>query len=236
MLGSSSDVARHGIYLHHSNLWPSNNFSMKSIGVEADGESPVLTMLIIDYHVRSSSQSLVIRVQQPRVLVVLDFILPVVEFFVPSLGMVTGRDEMMHPENDPFTKSEDIVLSQSIFFQQSDDMYLSPQRRLIADGCDIDEFIYDGCNGTLHLITDSELKNGTLGTHPPIILIGRGKKLRFRNVKIEVCNVMYASVNLFAFYFNVEFSVRPVIKHFRKGLNYFRKIVMFILQFISEPF
>lgn len=186
MLGSSSDASRQGIRSDHSKMSSSNDVSGRCIGAVADAETPILTMLIMDYHQRSSSQSLVIRIQQPRILVVLDFLLPVVEFFVPALGVVTGREETMHSQNDPLTKCEDIVLSESIYLQQSDVVYLSPQRRLIVDCYGIDEFIYDGCGGAIHLIADSELKNKSPGTLPVIILIGRGKKLRFKNVKFEV--------------------------------------------------
>ncbi|CAA6659805.1 unnamed protein product [Spirodela intermedia] len=190
MLGSSSDVSRQGICSYHSKMWSSNDVSNRCIGPVADAETPILTMLIMDYHQRSSSQSLVIRIQQPRILVVLDFLLPVVEFFVPALGVVTGREEMMHPENDPLTKCEDIILLESIYLQQSNVVYLSPQRRLIVDGCGIDEFIYDGCGGAIHLITDSELKNKFPGTLPIIILIGRGKNCGLRMSNLRSCTYL----------------------------------------------
>ncbi|MQL90982.1 hypothetical protein Taro_023594, partial [Colocasia esculenta] len=185
MLGSSSDASRHGIFSYPS----LNDDFARYAGPEADTDHPNLTMLIMDYHFRSSSQSLVIRIQQPRILAVLDFLLPVIEFFVPALGVVTGREETMHAQNDPLTKCDDIVLSESIYMQQSDALYLSPTRRLIVDGCG-DEFIYDGCGGTIHLTDGSEFKTKSSVTQPPIILIGRGKKLRFKNVKFEIeCGV-----------------------------------------------
>uniref|UniRef100_A0A0D9VFX1 C2 domain-containing protein n=1 Tax=Leersia perrieri TaxID=77586 RepID=A0A0D9VFX1_9ORYZ len=142
-----------------------------------------LTMLILDYRWRSSFQSFVIRIQQPRVLVVLDFLLPVVEFFVPNLGTITGREESLDPKNDPLIKSDDIILCEPIFFQKENFIQLSPGRQLIVDGCNIDDFTYDGCGGTISLCDEYD-KKGQLysGT---IIILGRGKKLRFRNVKIE---------------------------------------------------
>ncbi|CAL5058295.1 unnamed protein product [Urochloa decumbens] len=142
-----------------------------------------LTMLILDYRWRSSFQSFVIRIQQPRVLVVLDFLLPVVEYFVPSLGTITGRDESLDPKNDPLMRSDDIILSEHVFLQKENVIQLSPGRQLIVDGCDIDEFTYDGCGGTISLCEEFD-KKGQLcsGT---IIIIGRGKRLRFKNVKIE---------------------------------------------------
>ncbi|KAL6634351.1 hypothetical protein ACP70R_027022 [Stipagrostis hirtigluma subsp. patula] len=142
-----------------------------------------LTMLILDYRSRSSFQSFVIRIQQPRILVVLDFLLPVVEYFVPSLGTITGREEILDPKNDPLMRSDDIILSEPVFFQKENFVQLSPGRQLIVDGCDIDEFTYDGCGGTISLCEEFD-KKGQLysGT---IIIVGRGKRLRFKNVKIE---------------------------------------------------
>uniref|UniRef100_A0ACD5YZI2 Uncharacterized protein n=1 Tax=Avena sativa TaxID=4498 RepID=A0ACD5YZI2_AVESA len=142
-----------------------------------------LTMLILDYRWRSSFKSFVIRVQQPRILVVLDFVLPVVGFFVPSLGTITGRDESLDPKNDPLMTSNDIILSGPVFLQRENVIQLSPERQLIVDGCDIDEFTYDGCGGTISLCEEFD-KKGQLysGT---IIIVGRSKRLRFKNVKIE---------------------------------------------------
>ncbi|BAF08745.2 Os02g0470400 [Oryza sativa Japonica Group] len=142
-----------------------------------------LTMVILDYRWRSSFQSFVIRIQEPRVLVVLDFLLPVVEFFVPNLGTITGREESLDPKNDPLIKSDDIILCEPVFFQRENFIQLSPGRQLIVDGCDIDDFTYDGCGGTISLCDEYD-KKGQLysGT---IIILGRGKKLRFKNVKIE---------------------------------------------------
>ncbi|XP_034685144.1 uncharacterized protein LOC117914069 isoform X2 [Vitis riparia] len=65
------------------------------------------TMFLMDYRLRVSSQSYVIRLQQPRVLVVPDFLLAVGEFFVPALGAITGREELM----DPISRNKSIVLS-----------------------------------------------------------------------------------------------------------------------------
>ncbi|XP_078433928.1 calcium-dependent lipid-binding family protein isoform X2 [Wolffia australiana] len=177
MLGSSYDASGLGVF--------SNDAHAKTIDSERAADSPVLTMLIMDYHLRSSSQSLVVRIQQPHLLVVLDFILPVVEFFVPAIGVVTGREEMMHPEKDPLRNTDDIVVSESIYFQQNKVVYLSPQKRLIVDGCSVGESIYDGCGGTMHLHFDPESRNKSVGRENIIIIIGRGKRLRFKNIKIE---------------------------------------------------
>jgi vacuolar protein sorting-associated protein 13A/C len=153
-------------------------------GSSTDAGVSNLTMLILDYRWRSSFQSFVIRIQQPRILVVLDFLLPVVEYFVPSLGTITGREESLDPKNDPLMRSDDIILSEPFFLQRENTIQLSPGRQLIVDASEIDEFTYDGCGGTISLCEEFD-KNGQLysGT---IIIVGRGKRLRFKNVKIEV--------------------------------------------------
>ncbi|XP_038986983.1 uncharacterized protein LOC103722332 isoform X2 [Phoenix dactylifera] len=188
MLGSYSDVSKPAVY-NISSLpgtcpgSPTNDVSTKISENATDIDVSNLTMLVMDYRWRSSFQSFVIRIQQPRILVVLDFLLAVVEYFVPSLGAITGREESLKPKNDPLTNSYDIILSESIYMQRDDIVHLSPRRKLIVDGCGIDEFTYDGCGGTISLSEEFDMKEQSFsGT---IIIIGRGQKLRFKNVKIE---------------------------------------------------
>ncbi|CAI9779714.1 unnamed protein product [Fraxinus pennsylvanica] len=157
----------------------------KQIFPELNVDLPNSTMFLMDSRWRPSSQSFVVRIQQPRVLVVPDFLLTVCEFFVPALGTITGRDEMMDPKNDPISKNNSIVLSGPFYKQMEDIVQLSPSRQLVADAVGIDEYLYDGCGKTIRLTDEKEMKEfhstGTL----PIIIIGRGKRLRFVNVKIE---------------------------------------------------
>lgn len=157
-----------------------SSYDVESITKDASN----LTMLIMDYRWRSSFQSFVIRIQQPRVLVVLDFILAVAEYLFPALGTITGREETLDPKNDPLTYCDNIILSGSVYMQKDDIVYLSPRRQLIVDGYGMEEFTYDGCGGTISLSEEFDL-NGR-SSSGIIILIGRGKKLRFRNVKIKV--------------------------------------------------
>lgn len=146
---------------------------------------PNPTMFLMDYRWRISSQSFVVRVQQPRVLVVPDFLLAVAEFFVPALGTITGREETMDPKNDPLSRNNSIVLSEPIYKQTEDLVHLSPGKQLVADAVGIDEYTYDGCGRTLCLSEETNLKEIRSSRLEPIIVIGRGKRLRFVNVKIE---------------------------------------------------
>ncbi|WVZ12338.1 hypothetical protein V8G54_016868 [Vigna mungo] len=148
-------------------------------------DMPISTMFLIDYRWRVSSQSYVIRIQQPRVLVVPDFLLAVAEFFVPSLGALTGREEIMDPKNDPISKNSSIVLMESIYKQKEDVVHLSPSKQLVADWVGIDEYTYDGCGKVICLSVETDAKEVRTTRFRPIIVIGHGKKLRFVNVKIE---------------------------------------------------
>ncbi|CAL9040995.1 unnamed protein product [Musa banksii] len=187
MLGSHTNIYKPGLL----NLGPGGtDLTIPKDGVPAknlesatDTGASYLTMLILDYRWRASFQSIVIRIQQPRVLVVIDFLLAVAEFFVPSLGSITGREETMNPKNDALINSDDIILSGSLYMQRDEVVHLSPRRQLIVDGCASSEFIYDGGGGTLSLSEEYDIKGQSYTG--PIIIIGRGKKLRFRNVKIE---------------------------------------------------
>lgn len=147
---------------------------------------PTSTMVVMDCRWRLASQSFVLRIQQPRILVVPDFLLSVCEFFVPSLGAMTGREEIMDPKNDPISKSNSIILSTPLYEQKEDLVLLSPNRQLVADAVGIDEYTYDGCGKTIHLTDKVEVKGLHSSGIQHIIIIGRGKRLRFVNVKIEV--------------------------------------------------
>ncbi|KAL3831089.1 hypothetical protein ACJIZ3_019891 [Penstemon smallii] len=157
----------------------------KQMSPERNADLPNSTMFLMDARWRLSSQSFVLRVQQPRVLVVPDFLLAVGEFFVPALGTITGREEMMDPKNDPISKNNSIVLSAPLYKQIEDIVQLSPGRQLVADTVGIDEYIYDGCGNIICLTDEKEVKEFHASVIRPIIIIGRGKRLRFVNVKFE---------------------------------------------------
>ncbi|KAJ6768459.1 hypothetical protein OIU74_022180, partial [Salix koriyanagi] len=185
MLGSSTDATKQvsggniPYSLNRSSFWRMNS----EYDLEAD--APNSTMFLMDYRWRPSSQSFVVRIQQPRVLVVPDFLLAVGEYFVPSLGTITGREELINPKKDPISRSNCIVLSESVYKQSEDVVHLSPSRQLVADAKLVDEYTYDGCGKIICLSEETNTKEFHSGRSRPIIVIGRGKRLRFVNVKIE---------------------------------------------------
>ncbi|KAH1088253.1 hypothetical protein AAZX31_07G215500 [Glycine max] len=184
MLGSSADASKQTVTGNVPFLFNPGSFRRTTSEVEID-DMPISTMFLMDYRWRVSSQSYVIRVQQPRVLVVPDFLLAVAEFFVPSLGALTGREEKMDPKNDPISRNSSIVLMESIYKQEEDVVHLSPSKQLVADSVGIDEYTYDGCGKVICLSVETDAKEVRSTRFRPIIVIGHGKKLRFVNVKIE---------------------------------------------------
>ncbi|GKV06822.1 hypothetical protein SLEP1_g18658 [Rubroshorea leprosula] len=183
MLGSSTDASKQA----SAGNFPFSNkssFSGANSKVGSVLDLPISTMFLTDYRWRESSQSLVLRLQQPRLLVVPDFLLAVAEFFVPALGAITGRDETMDPKNDPISKNS-IVLAEPVYKQSEDVVHLSPSRQLVVDALGIDEYTYDGCGKTIFLNEGNDTKESHSTKFRPIIIVGCGKKLRFVNVKIE---------------------------------------------------
>ncbi|XP_059643008.1 uncharacterized protein LOC132284858 [Cornus florida] len=185
MLGSCADVPKQastGIFPFFLNK---GGFMRIDSQFAPSMDIPNSTMFVMDYRRRLSSQSFVLRVQQPRVLVVPDFLLAVCEFFVPALGAITGREELMDPRNDPITRNNSIILSAPVYKQAEDIVHLSPSRQLVVDAIGVDQYTYDGCGKTIFLSLEADLKEVPSSGFRPIIIIGRGKRLRFINVKIE---------------------------------------------------
>ncbi len=83
----------------------------------------------------AASQTIKLRLQRPTVTAETGFLLEVAEFFVPSL--LLRRSQPI-----PF-RSGDIRLTATPHCAQQD-LWLSPQLRLLADAPGIDEFVYDG--------------------------------------------------------------------------------------------
>ncbi|XP_024982723.1 uncharacterized protein LOC112519038 isoform X5 [Cynara cardunculus var. scolymus] len=178
MLGTSTDVLKQAY-----NKQSYNKAGFVRAETMSHVDVPHSTMLLMDLRWRSSSQLFVVRIQLPRVLVVPDFLLAVGEFFVPALGAITGKEEVMDPKNDPISKANTLVLSGSLYKQTEDKVNLSPNRQLVVDAAGVDDYTYDGCGKTIILNEDPEQLQSS--EFRPIIIVGRGKRLRFVNVTIK---------------------------------------------------
>ncbi|RLN19158.1 hypothetical protein C2845_PM02G19660 [Panicum miliaceum] len=115
----------------------------KDLGLE-----PIPSMLILDAIFRKSSSSLSLCVQRPKFLVALDFLLAIVEFFVPSARSLLSNDE----DKDLLHMISPVVLNDQIYYQEDSTFSLSPQKPLIVDSERFDHFIYDGKGGKLYLL------------------------------------------------------------------------------------
>eukprot|EP01018_Ginkgo_biloba_P025446 Gb_15429 [translate_table: standard] len=194
MLGSMADVEKNGI---RNNCGTSIDQWMPSDSLMHDGltkmdpwepnksDVPKLTMFVMDWRLKPDSQAFVVRMQQPRLLVVLDFLLAVGEYFVPALGSITGREEAMDAQNDPIIMNDHIRLNTPLYRQEEDMVFLSPDRQLIADAYHVEEFTYDGCGNTICLIEPDDIRQNSCAGFQPLIIVGYGKKLHFKNVRIK---------------------------------------------------
>ncbi|XP_043715720.1 uncharacterized protein LOC122664096 isoform X2 [Telopea speciosissima] len=142
--------------------------------------NPVPTMLILDAKFSQSTTTVSLCIQRPQLLVALDFLLAVVEFFVPSVRNMLSNQE----DENPLNMVDAIILDQPTYNQPSFDFSLSPQRPLIVDDERFDHFIYDGKGGNLYLQNSRGLNLSCLSTEA-IIYVGDGKRLQFKNVFIK---------------------------------------------------
>lgn len=139
------------------------------------------TMLLLDAKFGQISTSVSVCVQRPQLLVALDFLLALVEFFVPTVGSMLTNEE----DKKALHMVDAIILDKSTFTQPSTQFSLSPIKPLIADDEKFDHFIYDGNGGILHLKDRGGVDLSAPSTEA-MIYVGNGKKLRFKNVLIKV--------------------------------------------------
>ncbi|KAF3782527.1 Vacuolar sorting-associated protein 13C [Nymphaea thermarum] len=147
-------------------------------------QMPVVTMLIIDINFQKSVTSVSLSIQRPQLLVALDFLLALVEFFIPNLF-----SEVSNQNTDSLDVIDAIVLDQPVYFQPYEEFSLSPQKPLIADCEGYDHYIYDGKGGFLSL-QDTHGNDLSNPSDEAIIYVGNGKFLQFKNVTIEVINLI----------------------------------------------
>lgn len=144
------------------------------------GCNPITTMLILDVNLSKSSQKISFCIQRPQLLVALDFLLAVAEFFVPSIMSISSDDNV----ENPVDMSGGIILEQPVYCQCDDEVTISPTRPLVVDDERYDSFVYDGKGGRLRLVN----RHGEDLVEPSqetLLFIGSGKKLQFKNVIIQ---------------------------------------------------
>lgn len=138
-------------------------------------------ILIFDARFSEKSTFVSLCIQRPQLLVALDFLLDVAEFFVPTV-----RGEVLYDDNtDSSSSVVPIILDQSVFHQPTFEFSISPKKPLVADDERFDLFIYDGGGGILYL-KDRQGLDISCPSMEPLVYVGNGKKLQFRNVTIKV--------------------------------------------------
>jgi len=106
------------------------------------------------------------KVQQPRLFTEVEFLLEILEYFVPNA--IPSKSDTLH-----------CTVISSPHFSATSDVYLSPATRIVACSQDHDVFVFDGQGHSLILPPHSP------GTEKmPVIHIGPNKKLIFRNTRI----------------------------------------------------
>lgn len=164
-----------------------NHHKNEMIVMEDKDRTLVPSMLIIDARFSEYSTSLSLSIQRPQLLVALDFLLDVVEFFVPAVRSMLSNEEGKNSSH----VVDAIILDQSTYIQPCAEFSLSPLRPLIADDERFDHFVYDGRGGVLYL-QDRQGCNLSSPSTEAIICVGSGRKLQFKNVTIKVCGLFFA--------------------------------------------
>ncbi|XWS38677.1 hypothetical protein CRYUN_Cryun19dG0151500 [Craigia yunnanensis] len=152
---------------------------------------PFPTVLLLDAKFGQFSTSVSVCVQRPQLLVALDFLLALVEFFVPAVGSMLTNEE----DKKSLHMVDAIILDKSTYTQPSAQFSLSPVKPLIADDEKFDHFIYDGNGGILHL-KDRKGVDLSAPSNEAMIYVGNGKKLQFKNVLIKNGQYLDSSISL----------------------------------------
>lgn len=158
-----------------------NQYTVTASAAKDNSALPVPTMLVLDAKFSKLSTSVSLCVQRPQLLVALDFLFAIVEFFVPTVGAMLSNED----DDNSLQVVDAIILDQPIYYQPLAEMSLSPQRPFIVDNEKFDHFIYDGKGGILHL-QDRKGFNLSASSTEPIIYVGNGKRLQFKNIVIKV--------------------------------------------------
>lgn len=126
-----------------------------------------------------------VKTQQPRFVVTVDFLFALAAFFVPSIAASVDSHAILEG-SDPIGLQEAVFLTKSFSRQKRDSVVeLTPLNPLIVDDPDIDDYIYDGQGSCLRLC-ESDGNNLQGGPSGPLIIIGHGKRLKLKNISIEV--------------------------------------------------
>lgn len=138
-------------------------------------------MLVVDAKLSPTQQQVSLRIQRPRLVVAFDFLLAVGEFFVPSMHETLAEKG----DENPLDMKNGMFLNDHIYKQTTKEIRISPKRPLVADHEGVHEYVYDGQGNKLRLL-NRHGEDLSMFSPEAIIFVGDGKRLRFRNVIIQV--------------------------------------------------
>ncbi|KAF9624988.1 hypothetical protein IFM89_016808 [Coptis chinensis] len=209
-IGKSESLGYNALIPAHGDSDKNSVLSDSNV-IKQDNVKLVPTMLILDAKLNKSSTSVFLCVQRPQLLVALDFLLAVVEFFVPTVRSMLSNEE----DENPLHMAGAIILEYPIYNQPSKEFSLSPERPLIIDDERFGHYIYDGRDGILHL-QDRENIDLCSPSTEAIIFVGNGKRLQFKNVHIKNGKYLDSSIYLGT---NSSYSASEVDKVFLENGN-----------------
>ncbi|VFQ66400.1 unnamed protein product [Cuscuta campestris] len=166
-----------------------NNHVVTTNDMEDMAPSP--TMVILDGKFAECLTSVSLCIQRPQLLVTLDFLLAVTEFFVPTVRSMLSNDRDMSSSH----LKNALILDQPTYTQPCSELSLSPLNPLVADDERYDLFVYDGRGGILYL-QDRLGKYLSSPSPEALIYVGSGKKLQFTNVTIKNGRYLDSSILL----------------------------------------
>ncbi|XP_031125724.1 uncharacterized protein LOC116028070 isoform X1 [Ipomoea triloba] len=155
-----------------------NHPDVKTSDMEDLAPSP--TMIILDAKFGECSTLISLCIQRPQLLVALDFLLAVAEFFVPTVRSMLSNDD----DRSSSHLIDALILDQPTYIQPCSEFFISPLKPLVADDERYDLFVYDGKGGILYL-QDRQGKNLSSPSVEALFYVGSRKKLQFKNVTIK---------------------------------------------------
>eukprot|EP00850_Spirogloea_muscicola_P002380 SM000009S23509 [mRNA] locus=s9:423530:451441:+ [translate_table: standard] len=155
---------------------------------------PTLTMLVVDVKLGPNLTSISLRMQRPRLLVAVDFLVAIGEFFVPSLGAAMVGSAAGKDDDDPLGFKRANFLTQERTVQRRRTI-LSPSQPLVVDHAGLENYEYDGGGGVL--VLQGEDGHDLRAASPvPLIIIGNNKQLKFKNLHIQNGEYLDSAVRL----------------------------------------
>ncbi|GJP32210.1 hypothetical protein CLOM_g16806, partial [Closterium sp. NIES-68] len=156
--------------------WPTHLSSLPHEHSGPEHIHPSMPMLILESQFTSAVQCMSIRIQRPRLLLAPSFISHLSSFFTRSEdanAASAAAPEWSHAHHlrTPYTLQHAFSV-----------LKISSQNPLVADAPGVTRFTFDGNEGSIELLSAGITEGNA--AEAPLIIIGPGKHLHFKNVRI----------------------------------------------------